>query len=495
MKRKLKNLSFLTLAIVALGLSSIAYANEEQEYYPINSGGGGMTVIPIEMHIPSFENPVDQMYYNVFGEGFELMQQRSRQVNRVIYQDGIKMEIFSTITVRKNLFDDERGQTNTSFTFFTLQDQTENRVSSDMQLNLNTDDLQDHTRPVWAHERLIDFDEDTQTATFVVEHRFWSIHEENNSIHEHVNLVIEGIVKDRVYVDEILKDIDIAYLVNSHTPTLEENNTSLETINDDFPIEERKSLVRDELEIPIEGWESAYISNIALKDNMLHIQTNTHRAFDIDRSSIDWWTSYSINNLINTNTGEFIWPIDTLRIDNFDEEGNFIDNRQYEEFIFYIEDLDSLPYYYINLNGGYFETIIDTNLEVSFYSPVIKENIIIEEVKILIGGEEVYINSIQISPLEIRLGIEPHGIELNNYDLHYFINDNVNLTLIFEDGTDQENIQKRWGHNSWGMNWSWVEDDTNDIIITEASMVLRGLVINVEELAAVNINGTVIEVK
>lgn len=477
MKRKLRNLTMLTLAIATLGFSSVAYANEDQILIG-DGGGGGAVAISAPLKNNNFTNPVDRMYYHQFGEGFQLMQEKSREINRSVYEDGIRMEVLSTVTVRTNLRSNEHFtedgywvELDNSYTFFTLQDTTGDRISQDMELNLTSNN------DMWPYAGLVDFNEDTKTATFVAYHNAGDS-QENDNVDKQLSLILEGIIKDRVEVEEVLEDISISDLLNSHNPTfIDQEGTEI--------------LAKDELNIPIQGWDSAYISNIALKGNMLHIQTNAHR--DYSTTNWDW---YYIHHLVNTNTGDEIWFADNYWIDNYDEDWNLIDNREYQEMIFYIDDINDLSSYYLKLSGGYYDTFIDTNIEIDFDSPIIKENIVVEkEAKILVDNKEVSISNIMISPLEISFSIDE---EMYGDDLVSFMNDNLSMTLIFEDGTRQENVQKsRYGsHNVWGMSWFTDEnEDGSDTIHSNIEMILSNFVINTEDLAAISINGVVIEVK
>lgn len=480
MKRKLRKLSMLTLAAATLGFSSVAYANESQEDEVLAnvSGGGGVAIVHAPQEIKNFDNPVDRMYYSVFGEGFEYMQERSKEVNEVVYYNGIRMEVLSTITVRRDLSDTRelsedvlRETIGDSYTFFTLQDTTGDRISSDMFINVTSNDY------TWPHGYLIDFDEDTKTGTFIARHSTWDTYENDNT-YQQLRLIVDRLIKDRVDIDEPLKEIIIKDLIDTHNPTFVKD-------------EGREVLKKDELKIPIEGWEFAYISNIALRGNMLHIQTNTHKDFSGTN-----WNWHSINQLVNINTGDIIIDNDVFWLNNHDDEGNLINDREYKEIIFYIEDIKNLSSYYIKLIATYYETYKDINLNIDFKSPILKDNLTVEEdVKILIDNQEVFISNIRISPLEIRFSIDT-GEELYGSHIDFSIMDNLNLTLIFEDGTRRENVQKRWGHNSWGMSWSWNESlDGTDKVFSNLEMILSNIVINTEDLVAISINDVIIQVK
>lgn len=503
MKGKLRNLSILTLVITTLGFSSITYASVEQqniEVYDntstIDNVGVGSSIIILEDNFisekPIFKKAFDEMYYNAFGEGFKFIHNYSRQVNRSVYQDGLHMKILSTITIGQRISSDSNQKIHKSYTFFTLQDKTGDRVSEDMEINLNTNGLEN----VQANVLMVDFDEETKIATFMSTHRFWGIEEGNNNNHKNIIIDIHDIITDVIEVNEILKDTNIYQLLQVHNPTFTQNQVILsrtakltETFLNINNINNNYTLLKDELSIPIEGWNSTYISNIGLKENILHIQINV----DIEQNRFIW--SCPINNLVDNITGDSISSIYNLVLYNYDEDWNIIGNREYREIAFYLEDISNLYNYYISLIGRYNNTIPNTGPKISFYSPIIEDNFIIKgEIPVLIGEQEVYVSNILISPLGVSFNIGEDGIFTE--DDFLFIAENTSLNLIYEDGSKHENAQKRWGSTSWEFKWYWnpTEDSNHDGIVSNISMKANNIV-NTKKLVAISINDVVIKVK
>lgn len=466
MKRLLNKLATISTVMSIVIGSSVVYGEEHDQE-------------PAMSHERTFENPDDNMYYSVFGEGFEFMQEHSKQVNTTTNHDGLHMEILSTVSVQ---LDDMLR----SFTFFTLQDETGDRVNRDMRLNLSDQLIENG----WGNAWLLNFDETTQTATFVAEiHHFGR---DEHTEHNNVSILIESILADNIFIDEIIDNVDIAYLLDSHNATFTRNETAgvsssfisssleLDELGLDFDtISEGETLTKDELRIPMGSYTDGYISNIALVDDMLHVQTNTSHGYDL----FNW---HSLD-LVNTETGEIIAPLYNVRLDNYDEDFNLIDDIMYEESVFLIQDVNNLSNYAFNLKGSYFDTFIETDLAISFLSPILMGEITVNEepAQVLISDKEIEINNIFISLLGIQFNLRSDELLNEDVDIFYMfdlISDNLDITLIYDDGTQQEYI---------GTNNMMGHGEDEDFI----SVSIGGQVIDVDRLVAINVNGTNITVK
>lgn len=482
MKRKIKHLGILALIMGIITSSSLVLGNKIEVL--ASSVADTLKVQNLAMFgrdIHKFDNLTDMMYYSVFGESFEIMQQHSKEVNKEAYYDGIRMEVLSTVTIAQEDF-------YTSYTFFTLQDtSSNNRITNTTRINLQNKILQDNIVNAWGNAVPVLFDEETHTMTFIGTYTHYNT--EGGNYLEHMPINIETIIDNYTTESKPIHDINIMDLINNHDASFTNNRTrgggfgnQLEELGLDFhELLEEDTLKKDELSIPIQGWDSAYISNIALIDNMLHIQTNTLERRDITEQ----WFNLT---LIDTKTDNVATPIYSINLDNMDEDFNIIEDKVYQDFVYLIEDINNLQHYSLNLETSYYDTIINTDLEISFSSPIFMETYKVgEATQILIDNQETNISNIKVSTMGVNFTIDE--IELLPEDIREYsevIKNNIDVTLIYNNG-----VEDTYLNNSIGTSW-WQEDQEE--FIRDITIKLEGSVIDVDNLVAIKINGTIIEV-
>lgn len=433
---------------------------------------------------PDNDEPFN-MYKQVFGENHETIQRNSRAVNRTTYYDGIRMNVLSTGVIT-NVF---RQQ---AYVFFTLQDETGSRLGDNIWLDIEHD-----WSIVSKHATQLHFDEETNTATFVL--NVWYFDNESfNDDYRNITININGIHTNRHWgIDTINQTIEIGNLLKSHNPTfvtdVEEEVLKWWTRELELTgwtrggdkglhyILDNQILARDELNIRIGGVEGAYISNIALVDNTLHVQTRGK--VSIEDSSLNQWVNVSLLN----EEGSGVSTEYGFTISGFDENLNRIEGIQYTQRGFYIEDLEEISSYTLELHIGSFDDA-SINLEISLISPVISNGITLEESKVvLLDGEELSIDNILISPMFLSFNLDAQVEGFNEF-MNLFVNiiNNLQVEFFFDDGT-QEEVAISWETTNF-LNVFDEESESNMYQVYIANKF------DIDRLVAININGTHIEI-
>ena len=134
----------------------------------------------------------------------------------------------------------------------------------------------------------------------------------------------------------------------------------------------------NELDIHLYG--GMYITNIALRDNFLHVQVIEPAEQDIPQSRYDWMRLGIVDTRIESISTLPVWDDYEIRgiweLSNHDMSESFDNNELMEhmitEHVFFVPDLDMLQYLDFNVMGVYFEERIQVHfdfpgVEVSIY--------------------------------------------------------------------------------------------------------------------------------
>jgi len=523
---------------------------------PVSSGWTN-----IQIHEPrSFDCPIDQIYYNQFGENFALLQQRSTPVNQTITYGNFTVEVLSSVAIASNptpslIVNRATGRTsydweNTTteleaFTFFSIRDRA-GRVNFSQGIMLEREFIPTAWEPtqqvtLWASSPMF-LHEHQGRGYFVVVHRGTALGAVDNiSLDFGINYIVGDIQLDVTQLD-----IDFADILQNHTATF--NRRANDMFG--FHIADRVLLdpispppprgwyereipryiyvtERGQLSIPLYG--GRYLTNLAIRDGHLHVQTSEPDwELDWDHAVSSRWTPLrwmeSVHvRLLDTriNWEAFNYP-STLTPEEFETTmqelaelqqefmmvnsadlsivnmttGRTVDGRRYTEAIYQIANQDVLRYLQFSVHSttvGVNETV---DLTVApFNVPVISQHRQIEggaEIT-LANGEAVTINSIMLTPIGMTISVDMPQDERFHFHYHnafevYFIDTNGNETPFTWRSTS---TLIEHGHTS-GM-WGAIADRLpmfgSDTM--RARVTLSGNVIDLENIAHVQINGVV----
>ena len=572
-----KKLLITVLTIVFLSTSALIAAeldNGDATEYKVTksettqiigggSGGGSFTFSsPWSGEQRTFDNVIDQMYYNQFGDGFEIIQRHSTDINRVINHANWQLEVLSTVTIAERSFmstiwpdnvifnfDEETGtwsmidgETGEVIleeelekvkrtpvrvqTFFSLKN-TSSEI--DLTSGINVGFVEDFSNrdSFWGHANFVHFDEETGIAYLIATHST-SLEELGDNIS--IDFTINRILAEwKHFIDEV--EIDFAYHLENHEATFVVENCKVdssgwprgrsgsasgelrEILGEDFDPFSMDTEIMTRGELSISLAHGVYLSNIAFRDNILLVQTSrqddrhsswpqeswTHVSLiDTRIEAIDWEKVSTMNEeaaaeLFDLHMNRYIQSLYSIDVSLMDENFQLIGDRRYMEEAFYIENLELLNYLAFEVSHGYFAIVQSVNLVVpSFLSPVINQSLALEtNVEIVIYGTTYTIKDIEISPLEISFVIDnPQRLldvmdSYNNRHQWFDLGEHIQVELINVDGTEGKYSIRSIG---WGTSW---ENDK----VTELRAFFGGSVLDIDNLAAIRVNGVLVELQ
>ena len=467
-----------------------------------------------------FDDVLDQIYFNYFGEGFSFMLRHSSELNEIITYGDFNVELLSAVAIagveRPGFSFDEETEVFSedwensfreinTFIFLSIQDESGEIDFSDGSTAFRINP--------WGNTQILFYDEETGTAYFVAE-VFSSISmsgDESISI----DFEVDGIFSDIRNFSETI-ELDLLDLLDNHeaTTTTEDNRMfsgmswgqDAEELlgerfpellfgrgfDDEIPIE---TLVRDELNISL--CQDRYVSNVALRDGLLHLQINERiidgGAWPSERSSF--------LSLIDTRSDDHIQHSFSLFLEELDEEYNRVSERRYEEQVYHFPDADIMNYLALNINGFYYYTIKPLNINASFDLPIIIRYIEVEEgLETEILGELYNIVGISIVPTGISFTIEG-GLVLQDdcfdrepdcFERRFSPMEHVDIILIYDDGTE---------HGFYGNMGTWGTSVFGPIIheemdaLEDLQVSIGGGAIDLDSLVAIRINGELLQLQ
>ena len=532
---------------------------------PVATSTGWTTIGRWEERV--FDNIVDQMYFNQFRDGFEYIQNLSADINRTITQGNWVMEVLSTVSVMGQPwvrtvfpddfvfeFDEETGMIIIdesleleevvyhqveAYTFFTLRD-TSGTIDLSNQINVGLEENWDSPRRLEAVPQLfagmanfLFYDEDTNTAVFIVRHHGQFREDDMQSVD--VEFTVNRIVADSNTIDAEVA-IDLLYLLENHEATFIvegedyvfgphgprvwggmgiHSSEALEVFGTDFdPFAPGRELMAvAELNIPL--YADVYLTNISLIDNILRVQIASPaqenqwpqerwvgstlvdtRVETPDWADVDWETitdeeMMDIRNLWTSRFLQSAYRLDrSTRDEDFQQMG-----RSYMDHAFIIEDLEMLNHIAFEITGSYFSIVQSLNLVAPpFESPVIGSRFAAEQARVTIYGATYTIRNIAVSPLEIRFTIEDAGVLANLVNARdrdpvhgewFNLHDHIQVELVYLDGTVREYESFTSG---MGISGSW----RGNYEPSEITLNFGGSGINLSNLDAIRINGVLI---
>jgi len=490
---------------------------------------------------PQFENNIDRAFFRQFGPSFNALKRNAIAVNQTATYGNIQMDILYSVAIADRVrthevwdFNEETeefeptGEMQTwrnfnTFTLFTLQDETKSEEDFlGIALNFNNSST-------WTDAQFLFFDAETSTAYFMANQQDHT-EEELDTIE--VNLSINQIFSD-LHSEMIEADVNISYLLENHNATFvtsEElgetqwprsfgvSHEAIELFGEDFDPSEDDFLKRDELNLSL-GYD-IFLSNIALVENLLHIQLNESSGHFLPGTN--WRTVPSVHaSLVNTSIEEINWDeIDAEAIEDWEAfwretpqrhmhwlygrsaseyeeyemewDGEYfttfreVDDRRYGERAYHIADLSILEYLALELSVNYFrnQTAVALTTE-TFTVDVMSGSIVVaEEISINIEGRNYTIRDLTIGVLGISFDVVDGMQTLSNFDApapsRFSPIDDIEIIFTLVDG---EELTPLFNGASWG-------GGMDDLFVS-----LSGAAIDVENVQSITINGVTVNLR
>jgi len=466
-----------------------------------------------------FDDVLDQIYFNRFGEGFSFMLRHSNELNETITYGDFNVELLTAVAVAgeerpsfsfnevtevfSEDWENSFREINT-FIFLSIQDESG-------EINFSDGTAAFRINP-WGNTQLLFYDEETGTAYFVAEVFTSTSMSEDDNIS--IDFEVDGIFSDIRNFSETI-DLDLLDLLDNHEATtatedsrmisgMSWNQDAEEILGERFTelvfdrgVDEIsiETLTRDELNISL--CQDRYISNVALKNGLLHLQINEQiiegGAWPAERSSF--------LSLIDTRNDDHIQHTFSLFLEELDEEYNRVSDRRYEEQVYHFPDADTMNYLALNINGFYYYTIKPLNISASFDLPILFRHIAVEEgLETEILGDLFNIVDISIVPTGISFTIEG-GLVLQDdcvdrepdcFENRFSPLEHVNITLIHDDGTEHE----FYGNSgSWGAIMLGPMIDGEMDALEDLQVIVSGSAIDMDSLVAIRINGELMQLQ
>ena len=283
-------------------------------------------------------------------------------------------------------------------------------------------------------------------------------------------------------------------------------------------------------ELNIQLNEDFTLGNIAIRDNFLILQVREPDSpavpakrwslltlIDSRIEPVNWevWEA-AWNELLETGTEEeqfeFIMELSALgsgrylndlyNIDVTPTDADFmqIGNMRYLERVFHIPLLEDLEYLNFFVTGRYFNIISPVNINVSVTAPIIggKLTAVNEDAyaAVTIEDSNFTFRNFTITTMNIDFDVDEAQamIELmNDFDRIFVPTNYFDIYLLYVDGTEVR-------YDGFTTGWSWTEGAVSiygaeSTEPAEVSMTIGGGIIDVDNLSAIRINGTRIDVR
>ncbi|MCL2840336.1 MAG: hypothetical protein FWE05_06145 [Defluviitaleaceae bacterium] len=531
----------IALSTMLLGASVVIAEEKPAEIQSENHAGvyaSGFEVFPdIFEEPPVFDDVIDQIYFNIFRDGFEFIRQNSVPIHQVITYGHFEMEVISSIALASRQFAHQNWLTDDWFTidldtgyfsinedaeyeiidmlgvdvrtFFSLRDVTgEVQLDWSTMINLGEDFDRMHfifdpvmARAGFGNVSFVHFDVDTGTAYFLASHSASAMEGQNVIVDFAVSSILANNQRN---TEEIA--IDFIEILANHEATF--------ILEDDG----REIMQRGELDIYL--FEDIYLTNIAVRDNFLHIQTSepmnvwheegrwAHVQLfnpavempDLEAlfENVDWetvdedfwaeidamWRGRYPQSLFSSDVTE--WEMITRAVQDIPFEQP---ESRIIEHVFYFEDMNVLADLVFEGVLSYFAFSQNVDLSIDeFELPVINFMTAFEDIEIEIDGDTYLISNLRASLTEISFALDGDGMifyRLRDVNPHVSLQDYITIHLVYAEGPDE--------FISWSGGMGFSRDEYG--AINDLTVSFGGSFIFIENLVGLYINGVFVSVK
>ena len=345
-------------------------------------------------------NRIYELYYQYFGEGAQIAKYVS-EIGEIAYDQGFKMEVLSAVNDGES-----------TYLFVDITDETGDRLSDDVSINRWK---MTGSRPLGGGGMtLVEYNPATKTATFAV-HSISA--KPGDSVLFRVSSFMSGANDYRVVADTI----DLTKLLTEHegqfvAPDNSEGcsgGTSIKFHDEGKTLRDVREILKlDAIDIALPDCDKAWISNIAYRDDKLHVQLRVDNNRGYQGASL---------SLVHKNTGDELGYYYSINAGQRNVDGL----ADHEEFVFEIAR-DRLKDYHLLVEGFYYTQVFDGSWEVGFQVPERMDSKMKQvNTEVRIGGKAVKVESVEVSPVGVTIKMQDR----------YQVKGELNISLTYQDGS------------------------------------------------------------
>jgi len=397
---------------------------------------------------------LSRIYNMVFGKNGEYLSQYGSVMDGGNESDGIKLNLISAIKDDTKLI-----------IFFSLTDLSDsNRLGDSMEIREWHID-----QGTGGNCSIVDYNKDTQTATFMITSMGAST---NKTATMSIKSFLEALTFKK---DLVQKEIDINTILSDHiAKTIPYSKVKGDWFsggfapnskysNHDDSLNNLNMLLQDELSIQLTGIDWAEISNMGFTDNEFHIQT---------KRKTDSFSNIMSMNLLTEN-GDVAFGSET-DIGYGDHEGMKLSGLSlYDEFIFQnIHSISQLEGLMLSMDVAEYGAYHSGDWIATFKvpEPMTKLDISVNR-NLILSGHNVFIDKMNISPLGISIKYNSQGIKTEG-------NTKDTAFVTYKDGTV--------------INLQFISNNSTG---DEQTLGFSYPILEIEQIASVNINGIEISIE
>ena len=374
---------------------------------------------------------IQQLFRNLFGGSVQLAQTDYNNIGESATEQGFRMEVLSAVRDGENLY-----------LLVDLTDVEQDRLSDDLYamggvFGISKNLGEDVASMSGIKIELLEYDGSLKTATL-------GIHATGAFESEEVVFSLSSFSIGEVIVDDDAPETDLFGIVNDTTPDFQPfdmyalGGVSLSSSGgivqqfEDIEI----MLTPDIINVPIPGFEEDYISNIAYKDGLLHMQISNG---NVGRGE------YELITLRHRETGEDMTPLYTLRYGiNYADQPELHDiyPNIHTERVYELESLDVLKGYILHAEGRSYQNVYRGQWQVRFTAPLEVTSVELPVSQPLsIGGQDIAIKRVTVTPLSVTVVLSESTVGDFNVVLVYENGERVPLTnngmFTYENGEQE----------------------------------------------------------
>jgi len=458
-EQQLEEVSVYDIPMTEVNMHNI-YNRFLQERKPHKSGNRrrlltAILVAVIAVALVGFTNAdrIQMLYYKLFGGTVQLEQNDYSKIGESATEQGFRMEVLSAVRDGENLY-----------LLIDITDIEQNRLSDDLNTYVGIEGISKNAGELsvtGAKTELLEYNGSRKTATLGV-HAIGSFNEDE------AVLTIPNFSCGEVNVDHDVPEIDLYSLVKDTPQAFQRFDAfslggwSLSARDSAFadPTKIEDILVLDVIELHIPGYSKDYISNIAYRDGMLHVQYNCGD----NRGSGD----YGLATIRHRETGEDLAPLYTLIYGiNYLDSPEFRDTypNVHIERVYELESLEALNDYILHVAGRYYEKVYHGPWRVRFSAPMEITSVDLPvSGQLSVSGQSIEIKRVTVTPLSVTIVL---GVT---------VFDDLEVAVIYANGDRKIlALNGMFGYGNGEQEWYFT-----------SAFLFR-------EISSVEINGTIIE--
>ena len=374
------------------------FQRERKTHKPGNSRKilAAILVAVIAIALVGFTNAdrIQQLFRDLFGGSVQLAQNDYNNIGVSAMEQGFRVEVLSAVRDGENLY-----------LLVDLTDVEQNRLSGDLYamggvLGISKNLGEDVASMSGIKIDLLEYDESRSTATL-------GVHAIGSFASDEAVFSLSSFSIGEVIVDDDAPETDLYGIVKSTPPDFQPFDISVlggaVSLSSSGGIisqfeDIKDMLVPDVINVPIPGFEEDYISNIAYRDGLLHMQISNGN---------NGRGEYELIALRHRETGEYLEPLYTLHYGV-----NYIDQPELQgiypsvhtERAYELDSLEALKGYMLHAEGKSYQNVYRGQWQVRFTAPLEVTSVELPVSEPLsVGGKDIVINRATVTPLSVTV--------------------------------------------------------------------------------------------